>query len=98
MGASYRFRYSVEVVVKRGGHTPAGWPTRNRAGDNRPASMLGKPNAAKLAQYVADFNASLLPGGCNDHIGTDGTVIAARIVDHDNDRAVVASFGDDTTR
>lgn len=92
MGASYRFRYSVEVVVIRGGHTPAGWPTSNRGGDRRPAALLGKPTAAKLAQYVADFNASLVPGGINEHIGTAGSIISARILDHDNNRAIVATW------
>jgi hypothetical protein len=92
MGRTISFRYSVEVTTNTGGHTPAGWPTRNRAGSRVPSALLGKPNAAKLAQWVADFNASLLPGGCNAHIGTGGTITSARIIDHDNNRAIVATF------
>jgi hypothetical protein len=92
MGRDYRFRYSVEMTIVEGAITPAGWPTRNRVGDHRPAALLGKPTHAKLAQYVADYNASIQPGGVNSHIGAGGRCIAARNVDHDNDRAVVAAW------
>lgn len=88
----YTFRYSVELTLVSGYATPAGWPTRNRIGDRRPAEMLGKPNDAKLARYVADYNASLAPEGVNSHIGPRGAAVAARILDHHNDRAVVATW------
>jgi hypothetical protein len=92
MGRDIRYRYSVEMTIIRGTATPAGWPTRNSVGNLRPAALLGKPNAAKLAQYVADYNASLAAGGVNAHIGQSGACIAARIIDHDDNRAVVATW------
>ena len=81
MGRSYTFRYSVELTTLTGYNTPAGWPTTNRVGDHRPKELLGRPTDAKLARYVADYNASLEPGGANAHIGPSGRATAACIKD-----------------
>lgn len=80
--ADTTYRYSVQMILAVGYATPSGWPTRNRIGDRRPASILGRPNDAKLAAYVADYNASLVPGGVNSHIGDRGRCVSAQIVDH----------------
>jgi hypothetical protein len=88
----YRYRYSVEVVPVKGSQTPSGWATRSRTGSPRPPYLTGKPTAEKLARWVADFNDSLAPGRCNDHLGADARIVSARIVDHDNNRAIVAEW------
>jgi hypothetical protein len=85
------YRYSVQMSIVRGYATPAGWGTRSRLGHTVPAALAGKPTDAKLAQYVADYNASLEAGGCNSHIGASGACVAAAITDH-NTGAVVARY------
>lgn len=62
------------------GNTPGVWKSK----------YYGKPTAANLAAYVATFNASLLPGGCNAHIGPEGALTEAYIIDQYNDDKVVA--------
>lgn len=69
MGRDLTYRYSVEMTTVAGYNTPAGWPTRNRNGDRRPAELLGKPTDGKLRQYVLDYNVSLHPGAVNAHLG-----------------------------
>lgn len=76
------FRYTVHLLLNRGRMDPIGWPTRPRAGMYLPLSLRGTPNAAKLAQYVRDYNASLQPGGCNEHLGIESRATAAAIYDH----------------
>jgi hypothetical protein len=88
----YTFRYSVEMKIANGYMTPAGWATRSRVGATVPAYLAGKPSAAKLARYVADYNASLKPGGVNEHLGPGARCLSARILDHNNDRRVVAEW------
>lgn len=87
----YTYRYSVRVQPVRGSHTPAGWDTRSRAGRRIPAWQAGKPTPGKLAQWVADFNASVQPGGVNEHLGPDARLVAASIYDHQIG-AVVATW------
>lgn len=88
----FTFRYSVSMVTVQGFNTPAGWATRSRAGSRIPAYLSGPPNAAKLARYVDDYNASLRPGGCNAHLGLGARCVAATIRDHQAG-TVVAVFG-----
>lgn len=92
MSRDVTFRYSVQMTLATGYATPAGWPTRNRIGDLRPKEILGTPNDAKLARYVADYNDSLIPDGVNSHIGQRGRCVAAVIVDHNNKDTVVARW------
>jgi len=92
MGFSYRYRYSVEMVLARGAMTPIGWDVKSSRGRRGPVRGLGQPNAANLARYMADYNASLQPGGVNAHLGLSAIATSARILDHDNDRAIVATW------
>ena len=41
------------------GFTSGGWDTKH----------CGRPTDASLARWVASLEASMLPGGCNAHIG-----------------------------
>jgi len=50
-------------------HTPAGWDSKR----------CGRPTDANLATYIEDFEASTLPGQCNEHLGRT-TVHTAQIV------------------
>lgn len=84
----YRYRYSVSMTTVTGYNTPAGWNTTSRPGARIPKGMGGKPTDAKLARYVADYNASLDPGGCNAHVGPNGRCTAATIYDHDEQKVV----------
>ena len=43
----------------------------------------GRPTQKNLAAWVAAFNASVLPGGCNDHLGEGCQLVAATIVNQD---------------
>lgn len=88
----YRFRYSVEMRIVRGNITPMGWSTRSRAGNAIPDYLKGVPTDAKLARYVQDYNESLKPGGVNEQLGDVGRCYAARIIDHDNNKRVVATW------
>lgn len=87
----YTYRYSVSMTTVQGFNTPAGWATASRVGHRIPAGLSGKPNVAKLERYVADYNASILPGGCNAHLGLNARCTAASIYDHQS-MAVVAVF------
>lgn len=73
MGRSIAFRFSVKMTTVTGFNTPAGWQTR----------QAGRPNAKNLAAYVALYNRSLLPGGCNAHLGPGAECVAAELRDHD---------------
>jgi hypothetical protein len=85
----FRYRYSVQLFTVTGRQTPAGWQVGKRFGHKG----LGQPNAAKLAQYVADYNASVQPDGCNAHLGAGAVAIGAVVKDHDNDARIVAGWG-----
>lgn len=84
----YVYRYSVKIITVQGFNTPAGWATRSRVGHAVPPVLTGKPTDAKLAQYVRDYNASILPGGCNSHVGPGGRATLASIFDHHTNRVV----------
>lgn len=62
-------------------YTPAAWPSKH----------LGRPTVANLARYVADFEASTLPGGVNAHLGPT-RVVAARILTNRGERREVATY------
>lgn len=51
--------YRVETFTPGVYSTPTGWPTKH----------CGRPSDATLARYVADFEESCQPGGCNAHLG-----------------------------
>jgi hypothetical protein len=82
MGRSVAYRFSVRMSVVHGFVTPAGWESKH----------AGRPNAANLAKYVELFNASLLPGGCNAHLGESTRCVAAELVDHCRGNAVIATW------
>jgi hypothetical protein len=44
-----------------------------------PSAWKGKPTAARLAQWVADYNESLKPGGANAHLTERWPIEACRI-------------------
>lgn len=84
----YTYRYSVKLTTVTGYNTPAGWATRTSRAHPVPAFLTGKPTDGKLARYVADYNASIVPGGVNAHIGPGGRAVAATIFDHNTDTVV----------
>ncbi len=60
---------SVTADGRKVGHTPAGWDS----------TRCGRPNAERLADYVAGLEASTAPGAVNAHLGR--TVVGyARVV------------------
>lgn len=87
----FAYRYSVSMTTLVGYNTPCGWATKSRIGHRIPKGLGGIPTNAKLARWVADYNASLLPGGVNSHIGPNGHCLVASIRDHQTD-AVVATW------
>lgn len=55
---------------------------------------FGRPNVESLAKYVAKFNESLQPGGCNAHAAEDmpnGLTGIVKIV-RQSDNKVVANY------
>lgn len=80
---TYRIEIPSAVCVTRGvrvGHSPAGWSVKHS----------GSPTDESLAKYVADYEASTLPGGVNEHLGVT-RVSSARVV-HQSSGEVVATY------
>lgn len=88
----YTYRYAVVVRPVSGYQTPSGWATRSRVGHQVPPYLTGKPTDAKLARWVADYHASLLPGGVNSHLGDGARLLAAEVRDGGVNGTVVASW------
>lgn len=60
--------YAVSMQVPGYAYSVAAWPTKH----------CGRPSEERLATYIADFEKSCAPGGCNAHLGVQ-TVKSARI-------------------
>jgi len=70
-------KYVIHYTVKDGSYwTPHEWYARKR--NQRPGD--GKPTTANIANHVAYWEASTLPGGCNAHIGKS-KILSAYVVD-----------------
>lgn len=80
MGRSTTPKYRVEVAQAGLSPLRVAWP-----GDH-----FGKPTDAKLAQWVADYEASLKPGGVNAHVGY-APVLNAKVVNQ-KQQAVAAEY------
>lgn len=85
---SHRVEYTK--VLGRSMFTSAAWRSAAKYG----APGMGRPTVANLAAHVASLNASMLPGGCNEHIARafgETIVLAAQIV-HQASGDVVARY------
>jgi hypothetical protein len=58
----------IEVTLDRGTMSPIHWKRKE----------YGSPCEANLAEVVARYNASMLPGGCNDHLSA--SIVHAELV------------------
>lgn len=76
MGRSYTPAYRVETN-DRCVHGSMEWRCRRRG----QVPGYGNPTEANLAKWVEKFNASLKPGGVNEHVGDRARVFKAQIVD-----------------
>ncbi len=79
MGRSVTTTYRLEMTLAVGYATPQCWRSRE----------YGRPSERNLRRELEGYNASLEPGGANQHIGPQGRAIAGRIV-HNVSGAVVA--------
>lgn len=87
MGRSRMVRFVVKMTMS----SPT--PEHNTLSDGGewPTKHAGRPTDANLAKYVAHFEASTAPGGCNEHLGRR-VVWAAEVVDQLNGNAVRATY------
>jgi len=46
-----------------------------------PVKHCGKPSAEGLAKFVKSHNASVEPGGCNEHLGAASVITEATLYD-----------------
>lgn len=76
MGHSRTVDFTVGYLVSRGVFTPGEWRTRQRG----QVPGMGKPTVENLAKHVAFMEASMRPGGCNEHLG-EIEIIEAWITD-----------------
>lgn len=81
MGRSVKSKYAVRMTVAGFGITPACWNSQ----------QAGRPTAENLRRYVAAFEASTEPGGCNAHLGVT-KVLEADIRENEFMGAVVARY------
>ena len=72
-------KYRLEITCRGYYTTPMCW--KGRATDKR------------LEEWVAQYEASCLPGGANAHLGDGGKVTRARIYVNDGGYTLVASYG-----
>lgn len=76
MGRSRTVNMTVGYRVDRGLFTEGEWRTRQRG----PVPGMGTPNVENLSKHVAHLEASMKPGGCNEHLG-ERTILEAWITD-----------------
>jgi len=74
MGKSRTVRYAVAATIEGPGVLtgPLEYPVKH----------CGKPSTEGLAKFVEHHNASLRPGGCNEHLGPASTITVAALYDH----------------
>ena len=68
-GKSTTPKYVVDMHIKKGRTTPAGWTVKQH----------GKPTTQNLKKYVDAYNDSVKPGGVNKHLGDQSTATWAGI-------------------
>lgn len=82
MGRSTRPKYRVEVnqyqVFPMSVMTPAAWDVK----------YGGRPTPENVKKYVELYNASLEPDGANSHLGPQGAIYGAKVIDQDTGETV----------
>lgn len=81
MGRTVKSKYRVEFDTLSGHMTPSCWRTK----------IHGRATADNLAKYAEHLNASFLPGGVNEHVGVDGTILFAYLI-RQSDGEVIARW------
>jgi hypothetical protein len=80
MGRSITPTYRIEFRLAGSYWTPSGWNVKRD----------GRPTDERLAQYVADLEASTREGGVNAHLG-EQVVLSAKVV-RQSSGEIVASY------
>ena len=75
-------KYAVSITVPGYQYSLASWR----------CNESGRPTDANLARYVAAFEASTRPGGCNAHLGEQHVSSASVRVNSGTNGAVVARY------
>ena len=84
MGRTTTTKYALTFRSYGNGlfNTPMCWNAKN----------WGRPTEKNLKLWVEKYNQSLLPGGCNAHLGTKSTIMKAYIRYNYQMGPVVASY------
>ena len=82
MGRTRAIRFVEVKVVRVGRVTDCEWQTK----------YAGRPTDANLAKAIALYNATLLPGDVNEHVGVGATCVYAEVRDQFNGNRVVATW------
>jgi hypothetical protein len=81
MGRTVTSKYAVSITVPGYSYGLASWRCQ----------QSGRPTDANLARYVAEFEASTRPDGCNAHLG-EQHVTSAHVKINNYNGAVIARY------
>ena len=72
--------FVVAVEIKRGVMSDFAWK-----------ADYGRATAANLENFVKVYNASMLPGGCNEHLGDAAQIVSAELIRQSSGKVVAAT-------